>query len=604
MSDEAMATDTAQLTDTYGMTATYSPEDNKLRLYSATRLDADTYQRVKAAGFSWAPRQQLFVAPMWTPHRADFLAELCGDIGDEDTTLVDRAEMRADRFEDYSIKRAREGDAAHKQVLSITQHIPLGQPILVGHHSERRARKDAERIENGMRKAVQRWETSAYWTQRAKGALCHAKYKERADVRARRIKKIEAELRKQLRVIDEHQERLTLWQREGLTHERALAIANYEHIHRCFTLAEFPRNPPASQYEGQMGLWSALEGGIITAEQARDIALAAHPRVIAYAQRWVQHYENRLAYERAMLDDAGGTEADRNRPEKGGACRSWVSRSEWLFIVKVNKVSVTLLDNWGNGGKDFTRTIPFDKLQGLMSRAQVEAARSEGRLIGETSRGFQLAKQPPAPALASAASSTSMPSAATPATHVDSQALKQVRAQLAEGVHVVSAPQLFPTPAALAARMVDCAQITPEARVLEPSAGTLRIVNAVLEIEPTAQLVAVEINPRLADVIKQWHPSVTTNCADFLEFQDSHGFDCILMNPPFENGSDIAHIKHAITMLRGGGVLVGICANGPRQQRELRPLIEASGGDWEPLPAETFAESGTSVNTVLLTYRA
>ena len=46
------------------MTATYSPEDNKLRLYSATRLDKETYARVRAAGFIYAPKQELFVAPM------------------------------------------------------------------------------------------------------------------------------------------------------------------------------------------------------------------------------------------------------------------------------------------------------------------------------------------------------------------------------------------------------------------------------------------------------------------------------------------------------------------------------------------------------------
>lgn len=80
------------------LTATYSPEDNKLRLYSSTRLDAETYSRVKAAGFSWAPRQQLFVAPMWTPQRADLLIILCGEIGDEDKSLAERATERAERF--------------------------------------------------------------------------------------------------------------------------------------------------------------------------------------------------------------------------------------------------------------------------------------------------------------------------------------------------------------------------------------------------------------------------------------------------------------------------------------------------------------------------
>ena len=50
-----------------GLTATYSPDDNKLRLYSTTRFDDATYARVRAAGFRWAPKQQVWVAPTWTP---------------------------------------------------------------------------------------------------------------------------------------------------------------------------------------------------------------------------------------------------------------------------------------------------------------------------------------------------------------------------------------------------------------------------------------------------------------------------------------------------------------------------------------------------------
>lgn len=45
------------------ITATYSTEDNKIRLYALSRLDPETYARVKEAGFIWAPKQQLFVAP-------------------------------------------------------------------------------------------------------------------------------------------------------------------------------------------------------------------------------------------------------------------------------------------------------------------------------------------------------------------------------------------------------------------------------------------------------------------------------------------------------------------------------------------------------------
>ena len=90
---------------TYDLTATYSPDDNKLRLSSATRLDRDVYDRVKAAGFSWAPKQDQFIASMWTPARADLCVELAGEIGDEDSSLIDRAEDRADRLDDLVCSR-------------------------------------------------------------------------------------------------------------------------------------------------------------------------------------------------------------------------------------------------------------------------------------------------------------------------------------------------------------------------------------------------------------------------------------------------------------------------------------------------------------------
>ena len=64
---------------------TYSPDDNKLRLYASLRLDEETYKKVHDAGFRWAPKQGLFVAPAWTPGREDVLLSLAGDIGDEDT---------------------------------------------------------------------------------------------------------------------------------------------------------------------------------------------------------------------------------------------------------------------------------------------------------------------------------------------------------------------------------------------------------------------------------------------------------------------------------------------------------------------------------------
>jgi len=77
---------------------------------------------------------------------------------------------------------------------------------------------------------------------------------------------------------------------------------------------------------------------------------------------------NRLTYERAILAESGRAVADKTGPEKGAPRRCWASpRKGRSSIQKVNKVSVTVLDNYGNGGRNFTRSIPFDKLLGVMT---------------------------------------------------------------------------------------------------------------------------------------------------------------------------------------------------------------------------------------------
>ncbi|MGD8165357.1 DUF3560 domain-containing protein [Pantoea sp. FN0307] len=355
--------------------ATYSPDDNKLRLYSLHRLDEETYQRVKQAGFKYAPRQGLFVAPMWTPGREDLLIELAGEIEDEDQSLFDRQEERAERFEEYSEKRAAESGQVLAAVDSLASAIPFGQPILVGHHSERRARKHAQKIENGMRRAVNLFETSEYWERRAEASLRHAAYKERPDVRWRRIKKIEADLRKADRRLQECQKFIKLWSSENLNRAMALVIANIDHLHCCFSLEKYPRPPEKSQYEGSRSIWSALEDDIITAEQARDICIPCHERTITRLSRWTAHYRNRIAYERAMLDEHGGVLASDTEMVPGGQVKS---RGEWLTIIRVNrsggKISSLVTPEYSFMGREgATTTITPDRITEYKAPSAEEA---------------------------------------------------------------------------------------------------------------------------------------------------------------------------------------------------------------------------------------
>ena len=656
-------------------TATYSPEDNKLRFYPRARLSPEDYARIKSAGFIWAPKQELFVAPMWTPEREDLLTEWCGEIGDEDTSLVERAEERADRFTDYSAARQEDAEQARAAVSAIADNIPLGQPILVGHHSEKHARKDAEKIENGMRRAVKMWEQSKYWTDRAAGAIAHAKYKERPDVRARRIKTIEADIRRMQAAYTPVKGSPTILQHR------------WNDYHE-----ESPKIPHVFCGQGRGGRWVPVE----------DL-----PRIEASYQRAIAHCERRLLYERAMLDEAGGLVAQKQEIEVGGRV---LSRGEWVTVLRVNRKNgaicsvrttarycslISAEDIKGyeppsaedaQATKDAMSKAPLCNYPGerfaTMTQAQWDAAPKDYKGSREVKATETTARHRvricighrctlPTPTAEEQAASycsanrshTYWPVFITDAKRKDPPAveatpkaqglpehLRGSRADLATlerraaaaeqrqqpdpqaeefeklkqaakaGVHLVTAPQLFPTPRELAARMArEAGNCLAGLRVLEPSAGTGELIRAAINnatgLDTGLRITAVEHNYNLAKMLEQQRDkTVYANAenfrvvnADFLQCNPNHVgaetlglFDVVLMNPPFQNGDDIKHIKHALTFLKPGGRLVAICANGPRQNEQLKPLAEDSGGWWEELPADTFKEQGTGVRTALL----
>ncbi|KGT73703.1 hypothetical protein MA20_42920 [Bradyrhizobium japonicum] len=636
--------------------ATYSPDDNKLRLYASQRLDAETYARVEALGFKWAPKQELFVKPSWSPAAEDLLIELCGEIGDEDTSLVDRAEQRAERFEDYSEKRMADAERARKAVAEIADNIPFGRPILVGHHSEKHARRDKEKIDAGMRKAVQMWRTSQYWTGRAAGALAHAKYKELPEVRARRIKTIEAEKRKVERSKANAEKQIKAWQIvagiNDAEKQRAvgLTVANAGgYWSMSFPLADYPRDPPASQYEGPMGLWSAIDGNVITAAQAAAIAIPGYERAIPHQDRWIEHFENRLAYERAMLDEAGAsgllapkprrelppllnyrapggeitttnmydrgrtttypqvdmTKAEYARINKDYKGARWSADKSHRFrtaMVKHSLVAVYLTDSKDHGQPQ--SPAEFVRENVATPDADLDAALSlVSEIMGEPQETAEpaatLAPVAPAPRPVLVDALDSLPATADLPAASPTADFEAMRAMLkGGGVQVVVAPQLFPTSPELAAEVAELADIRPGHRILEPSAGTGALIEAArVHGAGSLDIVAIEINHQVAQTLGRSQQGVTIINADFMDMAGAvDKFDRIIMNPPFERGADIQHIEHARKFLKPGGRLVAICANGPRQRDKLMPIAS----EWRDLPAGSFKHAGTSVNTALL----
>jgi hypothetical protein len=160
----------------------------------------------------------------------------------------------------------------------------------------------------------------------------------------------------------------------------------------------------------------------------------------------------------------------------------------------------------------------------------------------------------------------------------------------------VTAYQLFQTPAELARRLVSAAGVMPGMRVLEPSAGLGRILDAL----PRCDVVAVEVaRTCAAELFRQNREGVTLMQRDFLTCHPGElgRFDRVVMNPPFHMRADIRHILHARQFLKAGGRLAALCLAGPRQFAALRPIAAT----WEELPDDTFAKEGTRVRTCLLT---
>jgi hypothetical protein len=78
-----------------------------------------------------------------------------------------RQQRRQERYRELAGKAQREGDASNAAADRIASFIPLGQPILVGHHSEGRHRRDLKRIRRKTAQAIESWEKSEYYSRRA-----------------------------------------------------------------------------------------------------------------------------------------------------------------------------------------------------------------------------------------------------------------------------------------------------------------------------------------------------------------------------------------------------------------------------------------------------
>lgn len=83
---------------------------------------------------------------------------------------AERKAARIERLRARAEDKRAEAGAAYAAADRIASGIPMGQPILVGHHSERRHRRDLDRIDRGMRRSVEATQAAAELERRAAAA--------------------------------------------------------------------------------------------------------------------------------------------------------------------------------------------------------------------------------------------------------------------------------------------------------------------------------------------------------------------------------------------------------------------------------------------------
>lgn len=300
------------------MHATVSYDDGWVRVKFDERLPREEFrQLMRDIPLRWKRAEQGLAGP-WTPEIEDTLKDKYGvELVEEEVDLLEMAMTRAEYYAGWSAGAMVRAEGRQKTADATVGNIPLGQPILVGHYSEKRHRADLEKAQRNMAKSAEDYELADKWAHRAEDTVARARRRYSAGALTTRIGYFERDIRK--------------WEkrREELAKIRSEV-----------------KEDDAERLE-------KLEKGRVRIE------------------RVIEFFGKRLAVARALLaeaEDAAGDdvrssiEARRALPiEVGGGVSDSYPDGEysdlgWLEVVKINPKTVTV--KWWLGVESLTYRLP------------------------------------------------------------------------------------------------------------------------------------------------------------------------------------------------------------------------------------------------------
>lgn len=218
--------------------------------------------------------------------------------GDRVEAQNERSLARAERRHGYADKAAARAEASFRRADRISERFADGQPILIGHHSEARARRDQERMHAGMRRGVEETRLAALHEDSARGSERRVERQESLGYMQRRLEEAAAELRRI---------------------ERSLAPEGVLYCPSCRVRI----NP---RYDGPDREAEHKEHGLRPCSRDDD-GFVPGPRTLAA----IEEQQEKIAYWTKRIADAGGIQFSRADFAKGDLIMG--SRTHGLGVV-------------------------------------------------------------------------------------------------------------------------------------------------------------------------------------------------------------------------------------------------------------------------------
>ena len=192
-----------------------SVDGDEVLVHGTTRDDADVIQALKTNGFRWfrslqswglprsfRPETRIARVEAFVKAMARLDRTVTVDDSDRDLDAAERRQAReerlterADRLAQRASRNAADADASRARADRIYSGYN-GQPILVGHHSERRHRRDLDRADAAMRSSFDAAAVAADQQRRADQIRRHLERGDHPVTIKLRLQRTEAELRK------------------------------------------------------------------------------------------------------------------------------------------------------------------------------------------------------------------------------------------------------------------------------------------------------------------------------------------------------------------------------------------------------------------------